>query len=45
MELKEILEAIEKEGKKMTDELWLKDSEIARLREEKDKLREELDIK
>lgn len=43
MELKEILEAIEKEGKKMTDELWLKDSEIVRLREERERLFEEVD--
>eukprot|EP00026_Physarum_polycephalum_P001440 Phypoly_transcript_01441.p1 GENE.Phypoly_transcript_01441~~Phypoly_transcript_01441.p1 ORF type:complete len:1034 (+),score=181.95 Phypoly_transcript_01441:244-3345(+) len=43
LELKEIMEGIEKEAKKLSDELWLKDTEVGRLREEKEKLGVELD--
>ena len=43
MELKEIMEGIEKEAKKLSDELWIKDTEVSRLREEKDRLKLDLD--
>jgi hypothetical protein len=38
MELKEIMEGIEKEAKRLSDELWIKDTEIGRLREEKERM-------
>lgn len=43
LELKELMEGIEKEAKRLNDEVWLKDNEIDRLREDKERMKMELD--
>lgn len=43
MELKELMEGIEKEAKRLNDEVWLKDNEIGRLREDKERMKMELE--